>query len=187
MAIEVAAEWGLGIYLDTTNNALANGAERQAKRTEVIVLHHSGRWRESPAAPPELADTELELQADRLQTRGADLAHLVHRLLTARRRRSWQGLVWCNRCLGNRPAVGAVARWRDGRLLRLHFGGAPSRCCQEAGMVLLPAELSANMELIVLLMLHRMPRLTERRLRAHHCNRCCGRSAAPQGSSRSGS
>ena len=44
-------------------------------------------------------------------------------------------------------------------------------------------ELYASMELIVLLMLHRMPRLTERRLRPPH--RCCGRSAAPQVSSRS--
>jgi hypothetical protein len=49
MAIEVAVEWGLGMYIDTTNNAMMDGAESQAKRTEVIVLRHNGRWREGPA------------------------------------------------------------------------------------------------------------------------------------------
>ena len=76
---------------------------------------------------------------------GADLTHLVHWLLTAGRRRSWRGLIWCNRRRAIRPVGGAVARRREGRLLRLRFGGVPSRCSQGAGTVLLQrAECSSS-------------------------------------------
>ena len=125
MAIEVVVEWGLGIYLDTATNALADGVRRQVQRTEVLVLRHTGTWRGSVAAAEATAtpDAALDGPAEPEPESGAAALRLWRAVVLLWRRRRCAGTVFCTRCQSVCGAAGAVARRTDGAVLLLRVGG----------------------------------------------------------------
>ena len=143
-AIEVALEWGLGWHIDTTANAILDPARRAAKRTELLILAHTGTWHdhtlhaaqlETAGHPPGCRAAPECLLRHALAERRSQLARLLRRLLAASRRKSWHGRVRCMRCRDIRPAQGAMVQLAGGRIQRVDLGGAHCQVALYAGLL----------------------------------------------------